>query len=257
MRDLQAIIQLHTFFTLTKTYQPDWYNLTAKESIMKVIKKSPITSTLSVVALALASSSTMAQDLSITVTNLTQGLYFTPVITAAHTSENHIFMSGTSASDELQAMAEGGSISGLSSILTNADANINENPAAGLLAPAMSASFDLTNDSTNTHLSLAAMVLPSNDGFVGLDSWKIPEEAGTLLLGKARLRRRLKNEYDPENVVQIYRPFWPEQYLPDARPGLAHPILVYADLIHTGDVRNRETAGKLYEQYIIGYLKED
>ncbi|WP_295875157.1 type IV toxin-antitoxin system AbiEi family antitoxin [uncultured Zhongshania sp.] len=85
----------------------------------------------------------------------------------------------------------------------------------------------------------------------------LPEEAGTLLLGKARLRRRLKNEYDPENVVQIYRPFWPEQYLPDARPGLAHPILVYADLIHTGDVRNRETAGKLYEQYIIGYLKED
>ena len=140
---------------------------------MKVIKKSPITSTLSVLALALASSSTMAQDLSITVTNLTQGLYFTPVITAAHTSENHIFMAGEMASDELQAMAEGGSISGLSSILTN------ENPAAGLLAPAMSASFDLTNDSTNTHLSLAAMVLPSNDGFVGLDSWKIPEEAGT------------------------------------------------------------------------------
>lgn len=182
MRDLQAIIQLHTFFTLTKTYQTDWYNLTAKESIMKVIKQSPITSTLSVLALALASSSTMAQDLSITVTNLTQGLYFTPVITAAHTSENHIFKSGTMASDELQAMAEGGSISGLSSILTNADANINENPAAGLLAPAMSASFELTNDSTNTHLSLAAMILPSNDGFAGLDSWKIPEEAGTYTL---------------------------------------------------------------------------
>ena len=146
---------------------------------MKVIKKSPITSTLSVLALALASSTTMAQELSITVTNLTQGLHFTPVITAAHTSDNHIFMLSDMASPELQAMAEGGSISGLASVLTNADANINENPAAGLLAPAMSASFNLTNDSSNTHLSLAAMVLPSNDGFVGLDSWKIPEEAGT------------------------------------------------------------------------------
>jgi hypothetical protein len=146
---------------------------------MKVIKQSPIKSVLSVLALALTSSTTMAQELSITVTNLTQGLHFTPVITAAHTSENNLFMASEMASVELQAMAEGGDISGLVSMLTNADANINENPAMGLLAPAMSASFTLTNDSANTHLSLAAMVLPSNDGFVGLDSWAIPEEAGT------------------------------------------------------------------------------
>ncbi|PKI13893.1 spondin domain-containing protein [Colwellia sp. 12G3] len=146
---------------------------------MKVIKQSPIKSVLTVLALSLASSTTMAQELSITVTNLTQGLHFTPVITAAHASDNHIFMASEMASTELQAMAEGGDISGLVSMLNNADANINENPAAGLLAPAMSTSFTLTNDSTNTHLSLAAMVLPSNDGFVGLDSWVIPEAAGT------------------------------------------------------------------------------
>ncbi|PKG82618.1 hypothetical protein CXF85_13415 [Colwellia sp. 75C3] len=143
------------------------------------MKQSPIKSALTVLALSLASSTTMAQELSITVTNLTQGLHFTPVITAAHASDNHIFMASEMASTELQAMAEGGDISGLVSMLNNADANINENPAAGLLAPAMSASFTLTNDSANTHLSLAAMVLPSNDGFVGLDSWVIPEAAGT------------------------------------------------------------------------------
>jgi len=146
---------------------------------MKVIKQSPIKSALTVLALAFASSTTMAQELSITVTNLTQGLHFTPVITAAHTSDNHIFIASEMASTELQTMAEGGDISGLANMLTNADANLNENPAMGLLAPAMSASFSLTNDSANTHLSLVAMVLPSNDGFVGLDSWKIPEEAGT------------------------------------------------------------------------------
>jgi hypothetical protein len=146
---------------------------------MKVIKQSPIKSALTVLALAFASSTAMAQELSITVTNLTQGLHFTPVITAAHASDNHIFMASEMASTELQTMAEGGDISGLANMLTNADANLNENPAMGLLAPAMSASFSLTNDSANTHLSLVAMVLPSNDGFVGLDSWKIPEEAGT------------------------------------------------------------------------------
>ena len=144
---------------------------------MNVLKKSSMKSTLSVLALAFASSTTMAQDLSITVTNLTHGIFFTPVITAAHTSDSNIFMSGTSATPELKAMAEGGDIGGLAGILGTAGADINE--TMGLLAPAMSASFDLTNGETNTHLSLAAMILPSNDGFVGLDSWKIPTEAGT------------------------------------------------------------------------------
>lgn len=130
-------------------------------------------------AMVFASSTVMAQDLSITVTNLTQGLYFTPILTSAHASDNHIFMSGTAATAELQAMAEGGDISGLVSMLSNADANNSENPAAGLLAPSASTTYTLTNDSANTHLSLVTMVLPSNDGFVGLDSWKIPTEAGT------------------------------------------------------------------------------
>lgn len=138
-----------------------------------------INALLSVSAMVFTSSTVMAQDLSITVTNLTQGLYFTPIITSAHTSDNHIFMSGEAASPELQAMAEGGDISGLSSLLSNADANTSENPAAGLLTPGMSTTYTLTNDNSNTHLSMAAMILPSNDGFVGLDRWEIPTEAGT------------------------------------------------------------------------------
>ncbi len=138
-----------------------------------------INTLLSAGALALASTSTMAQDMSITVTNLTQGLHFTPLLTSAHTSDNKMFMSGEAATAELQMMAEGGDISGLASMLTNADANNNENPAAGLLAPGMSTTYTLTNDSGNTHLSMVTMILPSNDGFVGLDRWEIPTEAGT------------------------------------------------------------------------------
>lgn len=145
---------------------------------MKTTTKN-ITTLLSASVIVFASSTVTAQDLSITVTNLTQGLHFTPVITAAHASDNHMFMVGSAATSELQMMAEGGDISGLVSILSNADANISENPAAGLLAPGMSTTYDLTNDSANTHLSMAAMILPSNDGFVGLDSWKIPTEVGT------------------------------------------------------------------------------
>jgi hypothetical protein len=141
------------------------------------IKK--LTTVVSVSSLALASFVTQAQDLSITFTNLSQGLHFTPIITAAHTADSHLFMVGEAASDELQMMAEGGDISGLASILTNADANVSENPASGLLAPGMATSYMLMNDAANTHLSLSAMILPTNDGFVGLDGWEIPTEAGT------------------------------------------------------------------------------
>lgn len=134
---------------------------------------------LSVSALIFSSSQVQAQDLSITLTNVTQGLYFTPIITSAHTDDDNIFMLGSTATAELQTMAEGGDISGLATILSNADANNNENPAGGLLAPGTSTTYMLTNDSANTHLSITAMILPSNDGFVGLDSWEIPTEAGT------------------------------------------------------------------------------
>ena len=135
-----------------------------------------------VMSLLAASSSVLAQDLNITVTNLTQGLYFTPIVTAAHDDSNNLFSVAESATPELQAMAEGGDISGLVSLLSNANANIVENPAAGLLAPSTSTTFMLTNDAENNYLSLAAMILPSNDGFVGLNSWMIPETAGTYTL---------------------------------------------------------------------------
>jgi len=148
----------------------------------KKVNLKPLHTLASVSALLLASSQVFAQDLTITVTNLTQGLHFTPLITAAHPVSEHIFMAGTTATAELQAMAEGGDISGLATILNNGDANTNENPASGLLAPGTSTTYLLTNDSANTHLSITGMILPSNDGFVGLDSWEIPTEAGTYTL---------------------------------------------------------------------------
>ncbi len=120
-----------------------------------------------------------AQDLEITLTNLTHGTHFTPVVTAAHAGDLAMFSVGDMASPELQMMAEGGDISGLVSILSNANADVDENPAGGLLAPASSTTYMLTNADGNDYLSLAAMILPTNDGFVGLNSWKIPTEAGT------------------------------------------------------------------------------
>lgn len=121
-----------------------------------------------------------AAQLSVTVTNLTNGSYFTPLLVAAHDANADVFEVGSAASTNLRAMAEGGNISGIESDLMAAGADQDNDPAAGTLAPAASATANLDTDSSgNDRLSIVAMVLPTNDGFVGLDSLPIPTSAGT------------------------------------------------------------------------------
>jgi hypothetical protein len=132
-----------------------------------------------IVAGTLAASPVMAQELDITITNLTQGSYFTPLLISAHAGGNHLFQAGVAASSHLQAMAEGGDISGLAADMAAIGADNQENPAGGLLAPGGSTQFSISTGSGNDHLSITAMLLPTNDGFVGLDALSIPSAAGT------------------------------------------------------------------------------
>ena len=137
--------------------------------------------TYSSVAAALMTTNALAQNIEVTIQNLTQGIHYTPIIVAAHDSSISLYQLGATASPELQAMAEGGDISGLKTLLSGANANIVENPAGGLLAPSMSTTAMLNTSEGNNYLSLATMLLPTNDGFVGLNSWMIPADAGTYM----------------------------------------------------------------------------
>jgi len=134
---------------------------------------------ISLVLAMLASTTLSARELDISITNLTQGIYFTPLLLAAHDNNTHLFEAGNTASANLQAMAEGGDISGLSSDLIAVNANISENPAAGLLPPGNSTTTTINTDAANDYFSLVAMMLPTNDGFVGLDALKLPAKPGT------------------------------------------------------------------------------
>ncbi len=132
----------------------------------------------SVFAALLFATPVMAQNVSVEITNLTNGIYYTPLLMATHPESTHLFQSGTTASANLQAMAEGGDTTGLISDLAAISADISDNPAGGLLAPGMSASATFPKGGKNTHLSIVAMLLPTNDGFVGLDALKIPNAKG-------------------------------------------------------------------------------
>lgn len=138
-----------------------------------------IKSTLFGLALASTSILSQAQQLDITVTNLTQGIHYTPILIGAHDADTKLFNTGEMASSQLQAMAEGGDISGLSDMLTMANADMVANPAGGLLAPTMSTSTMLDTSDGNMYLSIVSMMLPTNDGFIGLNGWMIPSEPGT------------------------------------------------------------------------------
>jgi len=127
----------------------------------------------------MASSPVIAQDLDITITNLTHGTYFTPLLVSAHAGGNHLFQPGVAASSNLQAMAEGGDISGLSTDMAAIGADSTVNPAGGLLAPGASTQFSMVTASGNDHISITAMLLPTNDGFVGLNAMRLPSKVGT------------------------------------------------------------------------------
>lgn len=136
--------------------------------------------TAAIASLALYGATANATDFNVRIVNLTNGLYLTPLLVSAHPDGTALFATGQAASANLQAMAEGGDTAGLVADLDGLGATTANNPAGGLLAPASSTNVDLNTDGTsNTQLSVVAMLLPTNDAFAGLNAITIPTDPGT------------------------------------------------------------------------------
>jgi len=126
----------------------------------------------------LLSQNAFAQNFTVAITNLTNGIWFTPILVTAAPSTTHLYTPGMAASANLQAMAEGGDTAGLTTDLMNVGADIAAANATPL-APGASVTATFTNTAAaNTHLSMVGMLLPTNDGFAGLDSIMIPTVPG-------------------------------------------------------------------------------
>lgn len=130
----------------------------------------------------LAATPALAAQVTVEVTNATHGIYFTPLLVTAHDAATHLFQPAEAASASLRAMAEGGDLAGLLTDLGGEDGDTVADPAGGLLAPGAITMTTLdTSTSGHTHLSVVAMLLPTNDGFVGMDALEIPSTTGTYL----------------------------------------------------------------------------
>lgn len=131
-------------------------------------------------AVLLVAAPVLGAEMDVEVSNATGDVYFTPLLVTAHDNATHLFQAGTAASAGLEIMAECGDTSTLLTSLGGADDDTVDNPASGLLAPGASTTAIInTNDTGNTHISIVAMLLPTNDGFVGLDALEVPVTAGT------------------------------------------------------------------------------
>ena len=73
-------------------------------------------------------------------------------------------------------------------------------------------------------------------------------------LGKLLLKNKIKK--DPNGNIEIFKAFWEFEYNWPHR-NLVHPLLIYADLLATGDARNIETAEIIYEQELTRLIRED
>lgn len=123
-----------------------------------------------------------AADYEVTITNLTRGQTFTPILVASHQAAVKLFTLGQPASAELAILAEEGDTGPLTALLL-ANPEVREVAnSGGLLAPGQSVTVTVSTGAGFDHVSVAAMLIPTNDGFFAINGVEGPAGSGTLTL---------------------------------------------------------------------------
>ena len=119
----------------------------------------------------------------VTITNITYGQVFTPVLVATHTRAASFFELGEAPSPELADLAEGGATGGLQMVLDGLPEFVMDTNTSGvtpdgnpLINPGESVTVYITGNRDYNRLSLAGMLLPTNDTFVAIDSMPLPRK---------------------------------------------------------------------------------
>lgn len=131
--------------------------------------------------LALASTTVYAGDATyeVSITNLTRAQTFTPILVASHRGGVSLFEAGSAASTELAALAEGGDVDPLTTLLTANDKVIDVDNSGDLLAPGASVTVTVSAEDGAKYISLASMMIPTNDAFISLNDVRAPRGHNT------------------------------------------------------------------------------
>jgi hypothetical protein len=107
--------------------------------------------------------------LQVTITNITKGQTFTPIMVAVHKPGVHVFVLGTPASVDLEQLAEAGNTAPLEAALIANPAVKTAVDTGAALPPGQSVSITVPASGQFSHISIAAMLIPTNDGFFAVD----------------------------------------------------------------------------------------
>lgn len=133
----------------------------------------------------------------VSITNLTPGQTFTPQLLVSHTADISLFEIGEPASMELEILAEGGDTGPLTDAIVNVASDVQT--VAGLLAPGstISATIDAYSDDV---VSMAAMLIPTNDTFVAMNGMSLPEQGSVTYYVKAYDAGTEENDQNCRNI---------------------------------------------------------
>lgn len=108
------------------------------------------------------------RTMTITITNITRGQIFSPPIVVVHDAGFRLFELGTPAEPELYALAEDGQTDPLAAAFDENPGVFDHAVAAGPVLPGQSVSVEVTARGRYQFVSLAGMLVTTNDAFVSV-----------------------------------------------------------------------------------------
>src|SRR3990170_4314386 len=110
----------------------------------------------------------------ITVTNVTRGQRFTPILVASHRSDVKLFELGKPAGAGLQIVAEEGNLAPLTEALQAMKGVLEVTNSGALLDPGASVKIRIRARGVFNRISAAAMLIPTNDAFFAVNGVQVP-----------------------------------------------------------------------------------
>ena len=175
----------------------------------------------------------------LTITNLTRGQTFTPVLVASHERGVKLFTPGSAASEELAMLAEGGATDPLADSLLM-DPRVGDVASSGdILRPGNTVTVTVSAAKRLNYVSIAAMLIPTNDAFIALNGVKAPRGHNMIMYQSPAFDAG--SEVNDESCLNIPGPFGcdgsGEGYNPDGGEGYVH---IHAGIHGIGDLDDAE-----------------
>lgn len=145
-------------------------------NLLKTVAASAICGTLLLSSTVFASDNKMFE---VTVTNITKGEIFTPILVASTHRGFKLFKKGAPAGTDLEIIAESGNNAPLADSLISAGYALDTASAQAGLVPGASITLTVRMNEEYNHITVASMLVPSNDAFFAVNGERGPKEKHT------------------------------------------------------------------------------